>query len=420
MRRWLTPLGALAVVACASAAPPPGGPEDHAPPLLVRVTPDTNAVNVSAKVVTFQFDETINDRGSGALELSNFFLVSPSDGSTDVSWHRSRIDVRPRLGFRPNTAYTVTLLPGLSDLRGNVMKRGAAVIFSTGATIPRLRLTGTAFDWAAERPAQRALLQAVTPDSVIYLAQADSAGHFSLGPLPAGSYLVRAVIDANGNHALDRNEAFDSLRVVAPQASPVVLLAITRDTLPPHILTVNTADSLALRVTFDRPLDPAAVPLPAAFRLSGPDSVALAVLSVLTPRQEVEAAKAASDARADSTRRADSVAGRRPAVAPPGAPKPAVVLPPAAKAPAATGAVSPPAPPTALLLRIGRPLLPGTVYHLQVTDARALSGRSATSARTFTSPRPPEPTKAPRARTADDSARARPASRPAPAGRPPR
>ena len=123
-------------VACASASPPPGGVEDRDPPKLVAVTPDSNALNVRARTVIFQFDETINDRGSGAQEIDNFFLVSPSDGNPRVSWRRSRIEVRPRNGFRDNTAYTVTLLPGLSDWRGNVSRTGASVVFSTGPTIP--------------------------------------------------------------------------------------------------------------------------------------------------------------------------------------------------------------------------------------------------------------------------------------------
>ena len=64
----------------------PGGPEDRNPPRLLHVTPDSNAVNVHDRNVVFTFDETINDRGAGAQELDNFFLVSPSDGNPRVSY----------------------------------------------------------------------------------------------------------------------------------------------------------------------------------------------------------------------------------------------------------------------------------------------------------------------------------------------
>ena len=396
MRRGLSAPLALfgALVGCASASPPPGGPEDHAPPQLVRVTPDTNAVNVRERDVSFYFDETINDRGSGAQEVGNFFLVSPSDGEPHVSWHRSRIDVRPRNGFRPNTAYSVTLLPGLSDLRNNVMRAGRSIVFSTGPTIPTERINGIIFDWVAERPVARALLQAVTPDSVMYLAQADSLGRFTIGPLPAGSYLVRGIVDQNGNRALDRSEAFDTVRVTVPQRAPLELLAVQRDTLPPRITTVTPADSQSVRVTFDRFLDPAQRLAPADFRLVASDSSPIPISSVLDPREEQRQQREAQQVVADSIRRADSVAGRplvprRPATTP------------AARGTSGTLATpSVPPPYTTLLLKLGKPLAPNTIYRVSVSSARALSGRAQGSERTFTTPRaaPPKP--------AADSARA--------------
>jgi hypothetical protein len=380
VRLGLIALLAAGVIGCASASPPPGGPEDLAPPQLVRFTPDTNALNVTDRNASFYFDETINDRGSGQQEVGNFFLVSPSDGEPVVSWHRSRIDVRPRNGFRPNTAYSITLLPGLFDLRNNVMRRGASLVFSTGPTIPPERITGTAFDWSAERPAVRALVQAVTPDSNIYLAQSDSAGRFTLGPLPPGSYLVRAIIDQNGNRALDRNEAFDTARVVVPQTGPLELLTVQRDTLPPRIVSVTQSDSTTLRVTFDRFLDPLHLPTAGAFRLAAADSVRIPITGVVTPRDEQKQTEARIQATADSARRLDSLAGkalpRRPSA-------------PAARPAGATPSI--PAPFTALLLRTARPLAPNTTYLLRVDDARALSGRSTTSERSFTTVKPPPP-----------------------------
>lgn len=382
-------------LACASASPPPGGPEDREPPRLVDVTPDSNAVNVRERNVTFKFDETINDRGSGSQELDRYFLVSPSDGSPRVSWHRSRIDVRPRNGFRANTAYTVTLLPGLTDLRGNAARAGASVVFSTGATIPPDRIDGVVFDWIAERPAARALVEAITPDSVRYLAQTDSVGRFTVGPLPPGSYLVRAIIDANSNRALDRAEQFDTARVVAPQAGGLELRTLARDTLPARIASVTPSDSLSLRVTFDRYLDPDQPPPATAFRLVASDSTVIPVLAALSPRAEQAEVSARQQATVDSLRRADSLAGK------PLLPKPAIVE---RRAP---GGAVPSAPPpyTTMLLRIARPLAPLTAHRLRVSSARSMSRRDEASERTFTTPRAPAPVPVPAAVPARDSTR---------------
>jgi hypothetical protein len=368
----------ILVAACASAGPPPGGPEDRLPPRLVRVSPDTNALNVSARSAVFYFDETINDRGTDAQDVGNMFLVSPSDGTPRISYHRSRIEVRPRHGFRPNTAYTITLLPGLSDLRSNVMKDGATVVFSTGPTIPTARITGIAFDWVGGQPAARALIEATTPDSVVYLAQADSAGRFSVGPLNPGSYLVRATIDQNNNHRADRGESWDSLRVSAPSSAPVELLTASRDTLPARLSTVTVLDSVTLRLTFDRLLDPAQQFPLTNFSVAGSDSVPVALTGVRTPAQESELALARQRQAADSARRADSLAGRPPAPVQP------------APAPAQDSLPRPSRPPpfTAISVVLARPLAPNAPYRARVTTVRALSGQATASERLFTTPRP--------------------------------
>ncbi|HKH94494.1 MAG TPA: Ig-like domain-containing protein [Gemmatimonadaceae bacterium] len=397
MRRRLI-AASIFVAACASAGPPPGGPEDRSPPRLVRVTPDTNAVNVGARAATFYFDETINDRGTGQQDLGSLFIVSPSDGTPRVSYHRTRIDVRPRHGFRPNTAYTVTLLPGLGDLRGNTMKSGAAVVFSTGATIPTVRINGVAFDWVAERGAANALVEAVTPDSVVYIAQADSSGRFSIGPLVPGTYLVRGTIDQNNNRTQDRTESWDSVRVTAPQSAPVELLAAPRDTLPARLTSVIPSDSVTLRLTFDRLLDPAQQFPATNFRVAGADSVSILLTTTSTPQQEAAAQRARSQQASDSARRADSVAGRPRPVQPP--------TPVVGAAPADSAAKpSRPAPFNSITLGLARPLAPSATYRVTVKSVRALSRRESGSERTFTTPKP-----AP-ARPATDST-APPAARP--------
>ncbi|HEY2027294.1 MAG TPA: hypothetical protein VGG78_09805, partial [Gemmatimonadaceae bacterium] len=272
---------------------------------------------------------------------------------------------------------------------------------------------GTAIDWVANRPAARALIQGLTPDSVIYLAQADSLGHFTLGPLPPGSYLVRAIIDQNNNHALDRNEPFDSLTVVVPQTAvaALVLRAAPRDTLPPRIVSVAPNDSVTLRVTFDRLVDPRQRIAPDMFRLVAADSTTVAITGVLTPDEEARVVRERDRARADSTRRADSLAGK---VLPP--PPAAAVAPPTA-----ARVDSIPSPFTAIALKIAHPLVPASVYRLSTTGMRGLTNRSQPSERSFTTPRPPPPRPATDTTRAGRPAAGRPAvtpARPAPAPAP--
>jgi len=349
LTRWLCTLASAAVaVGCANRGGlgPPGGPVDTTRPRVIRVTPESGSVSQRAGAVQFSFSRVVTDNPARG-QLDQYFLISPSDGLPRVNWHRDRIDVRPRHGFRPNTAYSVTLLPGLADVRGNQMKESAVTVFSTGATFPRFGILGTIFDWAAERPAGGALVEAISrPDSVVYLAAADSLGQYAIGPFGAGRYTLLGFVDRNNNRVLDPGEIFDSMTVaITNTRQSIELLAINRDTIPPRMTAVSRDDSATLRVTFDRPLDPEMPLTPALFRLQHTDSTEVQIAAVL-------GAKAAADsaARRDSTRR-DSTTTRRDttsAARPPGAPPSIVPLPTPGNPPVRQrppAALSPTAPP---------------------------------------------------------------------------
>jgi hypothetical protein len=388
-------LVALVLLAgCASSGAPPGGPERHTPPEIVSVTPDSGDRNITAKVVEFRFDEVVSDRSatSGGT-LDQIFLVSPRTGSTDVSWHRSRITVRPHGGFRPNMAYSVTMLPGLVDLRGNSRKDARTIVFSTGAEFPSFSIPGRVFDWAAERPSASAYIEATSQadTNIVYLASADTSGQFDIGPLPSGTYLVRALIDQNANRVLDRNEKWDSTTVVVANVRHYVELdAIERDSVPPAIDNVQLLDSVTLRVSFDKPLDPRLPLQPALIRLQHADSSELQVTRVLFAAP-FDAARLA--ANADSLKRADSVrAAQRPGTpaAAPAAPLPPVPTPGGARNPPPPPKPQFPPPDKAIIITVApnTPLFPATTYVLNGLGFRNLVGHADKVHRTFTPPKP--------------------------------
>lgn len=406
MRR-LTAIGAAVLLAgCASAGTPPGGPERKEPPKIIDVNPDSGATNVKIKEVEFKFDEVVNDRpAGGAATLDQLFLISPRDGSASVSWHRSRITVRPRRGFRENTAYRVTMLPGLADLRGNVRKEGATILFSTGAGFPAFGIVGTVFDWAAQRVAGGAYVEAIsaTDTTLAYVTATDSLGRFDVGPLPAGRYLVRALIDQNNNRAIDLREKWDSVTTEVVSSRPTVeLKLIERDSLPAALVEVAKEDSISLRVTFDKALNPATPLQPALFRLQRADSSLVQITNV-----QWGSAFARAKDTADSLRRAAADTTRRPATPPP--------APPAAGNRPAPAPAKPSAPPpeNIVILTVSptTPLVPGR-YVLFAHGMVNMAGRTSTTElrRGFTiaPPAPRDTTRTP----ADTTRR--------PPGRPPR
>lgn len=372
MRRLIVP-AALLAAACASIGSPPGGPQRDVPPALERVSPDSGAVNVRTDRVTFDFDVVVSDRPAGRPALEDVFLVSPGEGRPRVSWQRDRIEVRPRGGFRPNTAYSVTLLPGIADLTGNVMREGRTVVFSTGPTIPRFSVNGRVFDWLAERVAPRAVVEVIRrPDSLPYIGLADSTGQFSIGPLAEGTYTVRAWLDNNTNRVLDPAEPWDSATVSVSGTSPFLeLLAASRDTIAPRLLTVAAPDSVTLVLAFDRPLDPALPLTPNAFRVLAADSTRLRIVRV-RPRTRADApggdrrAAGARDTLPVARPPADTAAGRI-------VPRPSL-----------------PAPPREVVVQLDSltPMRAGAAYRVTATGVRGLLGASQASERVITFERP--------------------------------
>lgn len=405
MRR-LTPLAAFAasgaLVACASAGSPPGGPPDTLPPQVVAFSPDSGAVNFTGRAVVIRFDETINDRGTGPAALEALVVISPRDGEPRVSWDRDRIAVRPRDGWRANTAYSVTVAPGIGDLRGNRSRESRTITFSTGPSIPAGAVTGRVFDWGAQQVARTAWIEALrTADSAVFVTSADSNGQFGIAGLGPGDYVVRGYVDQNANRVLDRTETWDSVRVVVGTVAtaPVELLLAARDTFPARILNLAASDSATLRVEFDKPLDPAQPLSVDQIRVVRADSTPLRVTGFVTLQQH-EADRAAARARADTGRAADSSARGTP-------PRDTVARADTVRPPARP---SRPAPPTTLVATLAEPLAPRTTYRVTVTGIRTLLGRTSTATRLLTIPaRDTTPASPAAPSPARDSARTTPA-----------
>ena len=340
-------VGLLSISACASPGTPPGGPVDTEAPQVVRIAPDSGRTATTPREVVFRFDEVVSERPTGAPTLAAMFLISPRQGEPKVDWNRNEIAVRPRRGWRPNTAYTITMLPGISDLRGNVRNTGVVTVFSTGATIPAGRITGRLFDWMEARPMPRALVQAnpVADTSLVYLTTTDTAGAFIVGSLPPGEYRVRGIIDANNNRALDPREAWDSSIVQLTDSSAVELLAFVRDSIGTRLQTINYRDTITLELLFDNPLS-TTQPLSASnIRVRGSDSVDVPIASLSPPPPDTTIA-----------------ATRRP---------------------------SRPSPVRTQILKLGRRLTPGMVYRVSVSGAANLIGVVRSSDRTVTVPTAP-------------------------------
>lgn len=359
----------LALAACASPGTPPGGPVDTQAPKIVRIAPDSAKTGVNPREVVFEFDEVVNERPAGAASLNALFLISPRNGETEASWHRHSISVRPHRGFKPNTTYTIELLPGLSDLRGNARNTGAETVFSTGPTIATGRIGGTLFNWAEGRTVARGLVEArpVTDTGTVYITTTDSIGDFALRHVPPARYRVLGYSDDNHNHGIDPREPFDSAIVDLTDTAKIELLAFVHDSVGTRLASVSVRDSVTLELVFDNPLSVKTLPTPASILIRGSDSTEIIPVASVTAPPADTAITAPTRAAA-------------------GAPTPTITPPPPVRKP------SRPVPLRSLIVKLTRPLRPKITYRVRVTDVQNLIGVAKTSEKEVSLPVPPAPT----------------------------
>jgi Bacterial Ig-like domain len=405
----------LLMSACANQTAPPGGAPDLAPPLVLKVTPQNNAMGAKPKAVVLQFDEVISETPKGAKDIADLVLISPKSGVPKVSWSRSKIEIRPSKGWKPNTVYSVVIKRGLQDLRTNGIDSTIRLVFSTGGPIPNTRIAGVAFDWAAGIGLAGAMVEAMAPDSTTYQVVADSTGRYELQYLPPGPYLLRAYGDRNTNRTLDPIELWDSVSVTLTQSTDVEFYSFAHDTVGLRVAEVTPQDSAVLKVVFDKPYAPGRRFSPEDVIIKRADSSIVRVKAVQTLPERALADSLRAQVRADSVARVAALRDSTPALraradslarvkradsvaAVARAEREARV-----RAAARRGRPSAPidtTPPPKLrrpllykeiYVKLDTVLAPQTQFRLSVSNVRSLSGTVRSPTRTFTTPRPPKP-----------------------------
>jgi hypothetical protein len=198
---------------------------------------------------------------------------------------------------------------------------------------------------------------------------------------------VRAYIDRNKSLGIDPSEPWDSLSVSLTDSVRTNLVIFTHDTVPPRIRDVAADDSLTLRVTFDKAVDPTQTLTVANFAVIAPDSSPVPIVRAGAPPKDTAAGPNpaalvtptdASNAAAAANRAAGvSPAGRAPIR------RDTVV---------ATRPVMPrPIPISEAVIKLQHPLTAKLAYHVRAIGIRGLLGRTGDSERTYTAPAPRPP-----------------------------
>lgn len=193
---------------CANTTTPPsGGAKDTIPPVLTKVSPLPATVNVSRKAkLRFTFNEYVKIKDANGIYLS-----PPLERKPKSAIHGKSLDVSFESDLDSNTTYTLDLTDAIADNNEGNLFPGYTLVFSTGAKIDSMCLTGLVQDCNTLMPIKGAtvLLYKDHSDSAVFLkrpvaaARTDDWGFFSIRNIPDTLYRVYAIKDENNNNKYD-------------------------------------------------------------------------------------------------------------------------------------------------------------------------------------------------------------------------
>ncbi|MBQ7631739.1 MAG: Ig-like domain-containing protein [Paludibacteraceae bacterium] len=190
---------------------PQGGPKDSIPPVEVRSIPVNGTVRFEGKKIDILFDEYIQLSNIG----QNLLMSPPQQNPPDVKARGKHVQVIFKDSLRDSTTYTIDFGDAICDYTEKNPIHGYSFAFSTGDIIDTLELFGEVYDAENSNPLSGIYVgihsnmadSAFMAQPFLRIAKTDSAGHFRIGNMRAGTYRLYAVDDVSRDYRLTLGEA---------------------------------------------------------------------------------------------------------------------------------------------------------------------------------------------------------------------
>jgi hypothetical protein len=194
---------------CAKVGAPTGGVKDINPPVFVEAEPANRAVNFSGDEIDIAFDEYIQLKDQNREVI----LSPPMKKKPVIRVRDNSIRVTLNQDLLPQTTYTLNFGNAVADNNeGNVLP-DFEFVFSTGSMIDSLSVTGKAVNASDRKPLKEGdvliMLYKNLADSAPlleiprYIGRASKSGLFSINNIPADTFRLLAITDANNNFMYD-------------------------------------------------------------------------------------------------------------------------------------------------------------------------------------------------------------------------
>jgi uncharacterized protein (DUF2141 family) len=202
----------LVVWGCANQQRPQGGPRDREPPKLLKATPPDMTRFFKGKTIRLDFDEY--------FKLNNPYqeiIMSPTPVKPpEYNQRQKSLIIVLKDTLEKNTTYVINFGKAIADVNeGNVLKN-FTYVFSTGAHIDSLSISGTVINTLTQEKEKDATVMLFTlkQDSLYFgkkkpaiSATTDTSGNFSLNNLHPGDYRIYALKEGNGaNKIYDKDD----------------------------------------------------------------------------------------------------------------------------------------------------------------------------------------------------------------------
>lgn len=187
---------------------PSGGPKDTIPPVITKIKPVSGSVNVPLRKTKIEltFNEYVVVKDAKSIFLSPPLEKAPLNkikGKSVIVSFEGDLD--------SNRTYTLDLTNAIADNNEGNMFPGFTYVFSTGAVIDSMLLTGIVQDCNTLQPVKGAtvMLYKDHADSAVFLHRPDAAvktddwGYFCLRNIQDTIYRLYAVMDENNNNKYD-------------------------------------------------------------------------------------------------------------------------------------------------------------------------------------------------------------------------
>jgi hypothetical protein len=266
----------LVFVSCAKQGYPPGGPKDEAPPEVLGMIPELNAVNVSrTDPVVIRFSEPVMPE----TVVDNLIIVPIPAEWPSFNWREGNrnLEIRFAEPLLEATTYVITIGSKASDRNRNRLEDSITLTFSTGDRLENRVIEGavTPFGFGPDEQEDVSSVDVIAyrladglsdpdprNDVPDYFTQTGADGTYELHGLSGGTYRLFAVGDRDGDGFY--SAGYDQVGI-APHdvtvaasdsvaTAPVIALAM-RDTSMVQLFSITVPDSRRVQLFLDRDVE---------------------------------------------------------------------------------------------------------------------------------------------------------------------